>query len=87
MYNVSAELSSWFSKIDSGLEVDCAGYQIGYLHIAFHWAFTYLKNKIPYELAIRDILSRGGDTDTNAAIVGGLIGAQGINNIDAHWMN
>ena len=26
--------------------------------------------------AVRDILIRGGDTDTNAAIVGGLLGAR-----------
>jgi ADP-ribosyl-[dinitrogen reductase] hydrolase len=87
MYKVSAELSSWFDKIDSEMDVDCAGNHIGYLHIAFHWAFTYLKNKVIYRFAIRDILSKGGDTDTNAAIVGGLLGAQGINNIDPYWIN
>ena len=35
-----------------------------------------------YKQAIEDTLSRGGDTDTNAAIVGGMIGAlHGVNNI------
>ena len=36
---------------------------------------------------MKDILIRGGDTDTNAAIVGGLLGAQGINNIPIDWIN
>jgi len=39
------------------------------------WAFYYLKNNYAYTAAIEDILLRGGDTDTNAAIVGGLLGA------------
>jgi ADP-ribosyl-[dinitrogen reductase] hydrolase len=46
-----------------------------YLKIAFIWAFYYLKNNWSYMDALRDILLRGGDTDTNAAIVCGLLGA------------
>lgn len=48
---------------------------IGHLKIAFVWAFYYLKNEITYSEALKDILLQGGDTDTNAAIVGGLLGA------------
>lgn len=86
MYGVNQELSTWFEKIDKGIDVPCAGFNIGYLHIAFHWSFNYLKNGIPYDIAIADILSKAGDTDTNAAIVGGLLGAQGINNIPEEWI-
>jgi hypothetical protein len=35
---------------------------------------------------MQDILIKGGDTDTNAAIVGGLLGAQGISNIPTEWI-
>lgn len=35
----------------------------------------HLRLQSSYEEAISDILLKGGDTDTNAAIVGGLIGA------------
>ncbi len=35
---------------------------------------------------MNDILLRGGDTDTNAAIVGGLLGAKGINQIPEEWI-
>ena len=33
-----------------------------------------MKNYI-FEAAIKDLMQRGGDTDTNGAIVGGLLGA------------
>jgi ADP-ribosyl-[dinitrogen reductase] hydrolase len=56
---------------------------IGHLKIAFVWGFYYLKNGYSYSDALKDILLRGGDTDTNAAIVGGLLGAAyGISEID-----
>ena len=59
---------------------------IGFIIIAFSYAFFYLKKDYTYENAIRSMLLRGGDTDTNAAIVGGLLGARhGINEIPAKW--
>lgn len=60
---------------------------MGFLYIAFFWGFKYLKKNFPYNDAMSDILLRGGDTDTNAAIVGGLLGAaQGINAIPYDWV-
>ncbi len=35
----------------------------------------YLHEATPFDTAMSEILSKGGDTDTNAAIVGGLLGA------------
>ena len=34
-----------------------------------------MKNNTPYSTAMEKILEFGGDTDTNAAIVGGMLGA------------
>ena len=59
---------------------------IGYVKIAFQWSFYYLFSKTSYEAAMQDILSKGGDTDTNAAIVGGLLGAKGIDKIPPEWV-
>ena len=60
---------------------------IGHLKIAFMWAFYYLKNEYTFEQAIKDILKKGGDTDTNAAIVGGLLGTcHGIKGINEDWI-
>lgn len=38
-------------------------------------AFAALRRRMPYEEAIRWTLGKQGDTDTNAAIVGAMIGA------------
>ena len=38
-------------------------------------ACRHLRLQSSFEDAISNVLSKGGDTDTNAAIVGGLIGA------------
>lgn len=46
-----------------------------HVRISFIWALYYLKNNYSYEKAIEDIISRGGNMRTNAAIVGGLVGA------------
>ena len=56
---------------------------IGVIDIAFMWSFYYLKKETSYKDALRDFLLRGGDTDTNAAIMGGLLGAaEGIDGIN-----
>jgi ADP-ribosyl-[dinitrogen reductase] hydrolase len=42
-----------------------------------------LKNEYSLQDALREILKKGGDTSSNAAVVGGLIGAaRGMQEID-----
>jgi len=48
---------------------------IGFVKYGFVHAFRRLKNKTSYINAIFETLIGGGDTDTNACIVGGLVGA------------
>ena len=48
---------------------------IGWVRIAFTHAFRHLRLRTPLEAALRETLRGGGDTDTNAAIVCGLLGA------------
>lgn len=48
---------------------------IGHVKYAFILAFYHLRKMSSYEDAIKETLLKGGDTDTNAAIVGGMIGA------------
>lgn len=73
------------AKNESDLIV--ADKNIGYVVIAFSYAFFYLKKNYSYEKAINDMLLNGGDTDTNAAIVGGLLGARdGINKLRKDWV-
>jgi ADP-ribosyl-[dinitrogen reductase] hydrolase len=48
---------------------------IGHVRIAFVEAFRHLLNSVSFSDALSDTLQGGGDTDTNAAIVCGLMGA------------
>ena len=68
------DIKGWFSFIDSG---DCmpGTPTMGWAKIGFTHAFGHLKKGSGYVEAMRETLGIGGDTDTNAAIVGGLIGA------------
>jgi len=47
----------------------------GFVKIAFTHAFHHLLKRTPHVQALRETLAGGGDTDTNACIVGGLVGA------------
>jgi ADP-ribosylglycohydrolase len=54
--------------------------------IAFQLAFKHLYNNSTYEETIKEVLRLGGDTDTNACIAGGLVGAAvGIDHINKEW--
>lgn len=74
-------IKSWFDDIERG-KLPPARPHCGRCIIAFSYSFHYLKKatkfydkKTFYTECIKDVLLKGGDTDTNAAIVGGLIGA------------
>ena len=48
---------------------------MGHVRWGFTLAFYFLQNpEITFEEALKETLLKGGDTDTNAAIVGGLVG-------------
>jgi ADP-ribosylglycohydrolase len=68
------EVASWLN--DALSEVD-PGYHphSGFVRYGFTHAFRHLKLQSTYETAVQETLLGGGDTDTNAFIVGGLIGA------------
>ncbi len=68
------KVQNWFFEeslsIDSMISTKC----IGHVRHAFVLAMYFLRNPhITYEEAIKITLMKGGDTDTNAAIVGGLV--------------
>jgi ADP-ribosylglycohydrolase len=78
-----SEVFQWLNTAENG-NLSPAYPQIGFIKHAFSYAFYHLKASSSYEDAIQDTLRRGGDTDTNACIVGGLIGAcMGIDNISS----
>lgn len=73
------EVADWYhsSKNISSLdEVKCTE-MVGFVKHAFIMAmyFAHKGKSISYEDGIREVLKRGGDTDTNAAICGAMLGA------------
>ena len=70
-----AEVQRWVEESKKEWEsLSDARVLIGHVRHAFVAALWFLRRpEIGYEEAIHRILMRGGDTDTNAAIVGGLV--------------
>ena len=62
--------------------------QQGWVLIAFRNALWQLLNTPSFEAGVVDTVIRGGDTDTNAAICGALLGAvYGLDAIPAQWVD
>ncbi len=56
--------------------------------IAFRNALWQLLNAPDLEVGVVDTVMRGGDTDTNAAICGALLGAvYGLDAVPAQWLD
>lgn len=69
------EPRTWLAEARTGMRVPYTP-QDGFVRIAFTHAFRHLLAGTPWETAIAETLLGGGDTDTNACIVGGLLGAR-----------
>jgi ADP-ribosylglycohydrolase len=75
IYITSAKVKQWYfeESIDISF-LDCKT-NCGHVRYGFVLAIYFLRNSnISYEDAIISVLMKGGDTDTNCAIVGGLVG-------------
>jgi ADP-ribosylglycohydrolase len=68
------EVRSWLAEAEAGSGPPYHP-MAGFVRIAFTPAFRHLKAGARYVAALRETLGGGGDTDTNACIVGGLPGA------------
>jgi len=76
-----AEPTQWLRDARDGVVVPFTP-QDGFVRIGFTHAFRHLMLGTSYLDALRETLLGGGDTDTNACIVGGLVGARvGMNGI------
>jgi len=71
-----AEVLGWLQDAENNVDIAYSP-QVGFVKIAFTHAFRHLLLGSDYVEAVRETLTGGGDTDTNACIVGGLIGAAG----------
>ena len=73
-YIKSKEVKVWIQELEMN-ELPAVNKKSGWAKIAFIYAMYYLKNNFGYVDALKDILSKKGDTDTNCCIIGGLLGA------------
>ena len=72
--STSEEVSQWLQDAQEG-NLPPAHPMAGFVRYGFTYAFHHLYRATPFQKAILETLVRGGDTDTNACIVGGLLGA------------
>ena len=82
--SVNPNVQKWFlmdSQLPYSEIAKTVKINIGWVRHGFVLAFHFLRNKTSYEEAIMQTLLCGGDTDTNACIVGGLIGSLGSGGI------
>lgn len=71
----SPEVKHWFFNESQDITMMNCTKQIGHVRWAFVMAMYFLRHpSVSYEEALRIALLKGGDTDTNACIVGGLVG-------------
>lgn len=72
--NANAEVQGWLADAAQNRPVAYTP-QIGFVRIGFTHAFRHLGLGTSFVEALAETLAGGGDTDTNACIVGGLLGA------------
>lgn len=65
----------WLKESEGDLEELNCEQNIGHVRWGFTMAMHFLRKNTSYEDAIFQTLMKGGDTDTNACIVGGMMGA------------
>lgn len=79
----SIEVRAWLEDAQAGRLPPCHP-MAGFVRIGFTHAFFHLLEESTFENALRVTLAGGGDTDTNACIVGALAGAlNGLEGIPA----
>ena len=72
----SDKVKNWYFEESLDITNMDATKQIGHVRWGFVMAIYFLRNPhISFEESIKITLMKGGDTDTNAAIVGGIVGA------------
>ncbi len=83
----NGEVKEWFEQATCLENINCKK-NIGYCKHGFQLVIYFLHNQTTYVNAIKTTLLKGGDTDTNAKIVGSVIGAmKGINEIPEYMLS
>lgn len=85
-YNMSSAVLG--AIVNNAVRPDYDGEHIGWVLVALQSVFYQLNKASSFRSALVDIVSSGGDTDTNAAITGALLGAwKGLDYIPRPWLS
>lgn len=83
--SVTAQQTTESFAAELGLSNGVSGYMYHTVPVVLH---AWLRHQRDYRSAIIDVIRCGGDTDTTAAIVGGIIGARvGKSGIPQEWID
>lgn len=85
--HIHSPVKTWYDteRYKYKQDEDIAKTNIGHVKHAFCMAMNYLEFPESYETGIRRVLEMAGDSDTNAAICGGILGAiNGFHKIPDH---
>jgi ADP-ribosylglycohydrolase len=83
------DILSWINDSNpyETMKTSMNGTNLGWVRWGLSLAFYHLRMKTDFETALLSVIRAGGDTDTNACIVGGMLGAlHGIDAIPQRWM-
>lgn len=85
---VCREVQNWLKEAKGATSAQMDGKQKGFVRHAFQNAFHELLQAKSVEEALARTIARGGDTDTNAAVAGALLGAvHGLESMPKPWVD
>ena len=84
-----AELGEWIGQIPDAIEQRIAGEPvIGHTYLCMQAALWCVSTTDDLRRALERIVAAGGDTDTNGAVAGAVLGARyGVSAIPAEWLD
>jgi len=93
LYDFSAKFSAsdlteaFSEEMDNVPGLAITGSGMGFVRVAFRLAFWELLHAHSFEAGLLDVVNRGGDSDTNGAIAGSLLGSlYGYSAIPPRWI-
>ena len=74
-FGKNSSIKDWIDEMENG-NFQNPKIKIGWVKIAFQIAFHFLRQELGFLESLKQVVSYGGDTDTNACITGMLLGAR-----------
>lgn len=84
----NADVADVVARIAAGKNAQFTNAQgIGFVLLCLEWALEAVRDSESFEVGLIRVVNRGGDTDTNGAVAGALLGARfGFDAIPERWL-